>query len=109
MDLKNDVVADMEELLTEVEDTSHNIAREAVNFVHASEVVLTYGGSRTVVEFLKSAGRKRKFQVFVVEGASPCVQISTNGPLHPKGVPLILFSFWSLISTELMPMIWRWN
>lgn len=34
-----------------------------------SEVIMTFGGSRTVEEFLKAAGKKRKFEVIVAETA----------------------------------------
>jgi translation initiation factor 2B subunit (eIF-2B alpha/beta/delta family) len=34
-----------------------------------SEVIMTFGASRTVEEFLKVAARKRKFEVIVAEAA----------------------------------------
>jgi translation initiation factor eIF-2B subunit beta len=39
---------------------------------------MTYGGSRTVEEFLKSAARKRRFEVIVAESAPSYVGLYAN-------------------------------
>ena len=67
-----------------------NIADQALEHIHADDVILTFGHSRTVEQFLKAAGllngvcicmiylslsslrciaRKRKFKVFVAQTA----------------------------------------
>lgn len=48
-----------------------NIAAQASEHIHANEIILTIGKSKTVEKFLKSAAKSRKFQVIVVEGAPP--------------------------------------
>lgn len=57
------------ELLTELEESADNIATQALNHIHANEVIMTAGYSKTVEAFLKGAARKRKFEVIVVETA----------------------------------------
>lgn len=39
------------------------------NILYFSEVIMTFGGSKTVEEFLKSAAKKRKFEVICVESS----------------------------------------
>jgi translation initiation factor eIF-2B subunit beta len=43
-----------------------------------SEIILTFGRSRTVREFLCAAKEKRSFRVFVAEGAPKYVEILTS-------------------------------
>ena len=58
----------MDELCTELEVGSEEIAEQALEHIHANEVILTIGKSRTVEQFLKNAASKgRKFQVIVAE------------------------------------------
>jgi translation initiation factor 2B subunit (eIF-2B alpha/beta/delta family) len=51
-----------------------------------SEIIMVTGKSKTVEEFLKSAHRKRKFQVIVAETA----------PLYEIIFRFIHFTFWIL-------------
>lgn len=67
--LRVDLLTALDELQTEIEASAENIAREALSHIHADDVVLTAGGSRTVFEFLRAAARRRAFHVIVVEGA----------------------------------------
>ncbi|KAF5297475.1 hypothetical protein FQR65_LT10011 [Abscondita terminalis] len=46
-----------------------NIATQALDHIHANEIILTVGKSNTVQKFLEFAAKSRKFQVIVVEGA----------------------------------------
>jgi translation initiation factor eIF-2B subunit beta len=46
-----------------------NISELSEEFIHANEILLTYGRSDEVVEFLKHASRSRKFEVLVAENA----------------------------------------
>lgn len=43
--------------------TLYSVATQAVEHIHANEVILTFGYSRTVLQFLKRAREKRFFQV----------------------------------------------
>jgi len=61
--LKSKVMESIEELTTELETASEEIANQALEHIHAREVILTLGRSRTVEMFLKHAAKERKFQV----------------------------------------------
>uniref|UniRef100_A0A1A8GWR4 Translation initiation factor eIF2B subunit beta n=1 Tax=Nothobranchius korthausae TaxID=1143690 RepID=A0A1A8GWR4_9TELE len=70
--LKANVIEAINELLTELEGTTDNIAMQALEHIHSNEVIMTIGRSRTVEAFLKDAARKRKFHVIVAECAPFC-------------------------------------
>jgi translation initiation factor eIF-2B subunit beta len=70
-DLKQSVMEILQETLSDLEDTYNSINEQVTNHIHAGEVILTCGKSRTTEAFLKAAALKRKiaFQVVVCEGA----------------------------------------
>ena len=68
-ELQATVMEAINEYIDEMEVSIHNIAAQAIEHIHSSEVILTVGKSRTVEAFLKQAAKKRKFHVIVVEGA----------------------------------------
>jgi translation initiation factor eIF-2B subunit beta len=69
-ELKLRLLDGLEELSTELEVASEEIAEQALQHIHANEVILTSGRSRTVEQFLKTAAAKgRQFQVIVAESA----------------------------------------
>uniref|UniRef100_A0A3Q3AQ23 Translation initiation factor eIF2B subunit beta n=1 Tax=Kryptolebias marmoratus TaxID=37003 RepID=A0A3Q3AQ23_KRYMA len=70
--LKANVIEAINELLTELEGTTDNIAMQALEHIHSNEVIMTIGRSRTVEAFLKDAALKRKFHVIVAECAPFC-------------------------------------
>lgn len=78
--LKANVIEAINELLTELEGTTDNIAMQALEHIHSNEVIMTVGRSRTVEAFLKDAARKRKFHVIVAECAPFCQghEMATN-------------------------------
>ena len=57
-----------EEVLGELECHS-SIASFSLEHIHSNEIIMTHGRSATVEAFLKSAARKRQFQVIVTEAA----------------------------------------
>jgi len=67
--LKSNILEGINELIEELGSLYKNIADQALDHIHANEVIMTYGKSRTVEEFLKAAARKRKFEVIVAESA----------------------------------------
>lgn len=67
--LKVSLIESVNELITELETSTDNISAQALEHIHANEIILTAGKSRTVEAFLKKAAKKRKFQVIVVECA----------------------------------------
>ena len=68
-DLRSKVIESIEELMTELEACSEEISAQALEHIHANEVILRIGRSRTVELFLKQAAKERKFQVIVAESA----------------------------------------
>ncbi|CAO3690720.1 hypothetical protein G6F70_000899 [Rhizopus microsporus] len=58
-----------EEIIADLDTIYKGIADQALDFIHANEVIMTTGQSRTVQEFLIRAAQKRKFQVIVAETA----------------------------------------
>lgn len=69
-DLLDSISQSIDELSAELEIGANEIRDQALDHIHASEVILTVGRSRTVEMFLKGAAEKgRKFQVIVAEAA----------------------------------------
>ena len=57
------------DLIDEMENLYSSVSAQALDHIHSNEIIMTYGKSRTVEEFLKTAHRKRKFQVIVPESS----------------------------------------
>lgn len=57
------------EFYVELNTMYEHIAEQALEHIHTNEVILTFGQSETVHEFLTVAHKKREFKVFVVEAA----------------------------------------
>ncbi|ETO81117.1 hypothetical protein F444_04510 [Phytophthora nicotianae P1976] len=68
-DLKLSVMEGIAELVDEIDSLHVNIADQAMEYIHTDEVILTFGQSLSVEAFLKTAAKKRSFQVIVVESA----------------------------------------
>ncbi|KAI8333061.1 hypothetical protein BC941DRAFT_434989 [Chlamydoabsidia padenii] len=62
-----------EEIIADLESVYKGIADQAIDYIHANEVIMTIGKSRTVEDFLVRAAKTRKFQVIVAE-TSPTYQ-----------------------------------
>ena len=62
---KQAVIELLNELIDELDGIEAQIAHQAVEHIHAREVILTHGMSDTVLLFLKEASKKRDFQVGV--------------------------------------------
>jgi len=70
VDLRQSVMEAIQEMMSELEDLHKNINDQAVQHIHAGEIILTYALSKTVELFLKAAAaKKRKFSVIICEGA----------------------------------------
>ncbi|EFN54691.1 hypothetical protein CHLNCDRAFT_24479 [Chlorella variabilis] len=67
------VIDGVNDLIQELKDVEENIGAQAVEHIHANEVILVLGYSRTVLHFLRRAAEKRSFEVVVAE-ASPTYQ-----------------------------------
>ncbi|KAI8896116.1 hypothetical protein BC833DRAFT_528674 [Globomyces pollinis-pini] len=67
--MKNLIFQAIGELIDEIENATTSISAQASDYIHSNEIILTIGYSKVVMDFLKSAARKRNFQVIVVETA----------------------------------------
>mmetsp|Transcript_21984 Transcript_21984/g.27198 ORF Transcript_21984/g.27198 Transcript_21984/m.27198 type:complete len:420 (+) Transcript_21984:58-1317(+) len=69
-ELRGSIMEVIQEIISELEDLHKTINDQAISHVHAGEVILTYGRSKTVEQFLKAAASKnRQFQVIICESA----------------------------------------
>ena len=85
-DRKQEVIEGVNDLIDELKDIDNAIAQQAVEHIHANEVVLTFGYSRTVVHFLKRAREKRDFRVFVAEAAPTYQGLQMAAELADAGI-----------------------
>ncbi|XP_057373397.1 translation initiation factor eIF-2B subunit beta-like [Daphnia carinata] len=67
--LKSAIMEHIGEFLTELESSEIDISAQALEHIHANEIIMTIGYSKTVFAFLKTAARDRAFQVIVAECA----------------------------------------
>jgi len=69
-ELLDKIYASIDELSMELLTSADEISDQALEHIHANEVILTFGRSKTVESFLKRAAAKgRTFQVIVAEAA----------------------------------------
>ena len=68
-DLKKCVHASISEFIDELSAVPEHIAEQAIEHIHANEVVLTIGRDPTVEAFLRAAHKKRQFELVVAETA----------------------------------------
>eukprot|EP01132_Coremiostelium_polycephalum_P006693 gene6693-8279_t len=88
--LKASVIESIGELIEELKGLHRNVAEQAIEHIHSNEIIMTFGCSRTVEEFLKEAGRKRKFGVIVVETAPSLEGQQTALALSKAGIDTTL-------------------
>jgi len=68
-ELKGPVLEALQELFDELSSAPSHISEQALEHIHAREVILTHGHDQTVELFLKAAHKKRSFEVIVAETA----------------------------------------
>ena len=68
-ELRDSIHQGIQELIEELSSTNALIAEQAIQHIHANEVILTHGRDPAVEAFLKSAHKKRTFDVIVAETA----------------------------------------
>lgn len=71
-DLKESVLGYFDELKSEMDESAGNIAKESLKYIIDDEIIMTIGSSKTVEIFLKTAAKKRRFQVIIAECAPFC-------------------------------------
>lgn len=65
--VKENIIEGIQELESELRDSSKSIAEQAIDYIASDEIILTLGKSKVIEKFLKAIGGKRKFTVIVVE------------------------------------------
>jgi len=68
-DISMDLVGGIDDLESDIENSTDNIAEQAIEHIHANEIIMTFGKSSAVENFLLAAAKLRKFEVFVAESA----------------------------------------
>ncbi|KAL3578008.1 hypothetical protein D5086_019512 [Populus alba] len=90
--LKHDVIRAVNELIEDINSCHEQIAEHAVELIHHNEIILTFGRSRTVREFLCAAKEKRSFRVFVAEGAPKYQRHALAKDLVARGLQTTLIT-----------------
>jgi len=89
---KDSILAVIDELYDEIDLSLNNIADKWPHYIHADEVILTAGKSKSTLEFFKKAARKVKFQIIVVEHAPSCDGHETALELAKEGIKVTVIS-----------------
>ena len=71
--LRDSIHQGIQEVIEELQTSSSHIAEQAIQHIHANEVILTHGHDPAVEAFLKSAHKKRTFDVIVRDGRASAV------------------------------------
>jgi translation initiation factor eIF-2B subunit beta len=67
-DLRAEILDGIAEIIDELDQADDQIANYALDHIHPSETIFTYGSSHAVQRFLLKAAAKRKFTVIHAEG-----------------------------------------
>eukprot|EP01118_Nematostelium_gracile_P016102 TRINITY_DN6594_c0_g1_i1.p1 TRINITY_DN6594_c0_g1~~TRINITY_DN6594_c0_g1_i1.p1 ORF type:complete len:344 (+),score=96.05 TRINITY_DN6594_c0_g1_i1:106-1137(+) len=89
-EFKAAILASISELIDELQNIYRNISDQSIEHIHANEVIMTYGGSKTVEEFFRVAGKKRKFEVIVPESAPSFKGHKLAQSLSSQGIEVTL-------------------
>lgn len=96
--LKATIIEGIAEVIDELSTVSAHIAEQAIEHIHANEVILTHGRDPTVEAFLKAAHKKRTFDVIVAETAPGCEGHETAVALSEAGISTTLIAVRAVIS-----------
>ncbi|KAJ1778437.1 GCD complex subunit gcd7 [Coemansia sp. RSA 2523] len=66
---KKNILNEINVYISELDNIEDDIAKNALEYIHSNEIILTCGRSLTVEKFLLKAAGKRKFHVIVTECA----------------------------------------
>jgi translation initiation factor eIF-2B subunit beta len=90
--IKQAVLESIRGYIDDLQDIHTPISQQALEHIHEHEVVLTFGRSKTVTEFLKAASRKRHFSVIVARTAPSMTGRDTALALSKEGIDTTLIS-----------------
>lgn len=91
-DLQDNILNSIVELLAEQEGSRSSIITMALDHIHANEVILTFGHSNTVKEFLLHGHKKRSFRVVVCESGPSLKGHKMAKELSAGGIETTLIS-----------------
>lgn len=90
-DFRDQIVIAIGELTSELEASGVNIAKQSLEMIHTSEIIMTIGRSKTVEMYLKHAAKsRRKFQVIVAECAPFCNGHELAASLAAEGISTMI-------------------
>jgi len=90
--VKSPILEAINELIDELSHVCSHIAEQAIEHIHANEVILTHGRDHVVEAFLKAAHKKRRFEVIVAETALSGAGRETAVVLADAGISTTLIS-----------------
>jgi len=90
--LKSQIIEAINDWMGNIEEHYLNIAEQAIEHIHTNEVIMTFGLSGCVAAFLKEAGRKRKFKLFVAEAAPSYSGREMANNLSREGIECTIIS-----------------
>jgi len=108
-ELKASIIEGINELIDELKNLYRNVADQAIEHIHSNEVIMTFGRSQTVSEFLKAAARKRKFEVIVAEsgpslaGQQAALELSQAGISTTLITDAAIFSMMARVNKVIIP------
>ena len=92
-ELQEFVKAEVKNLVEELETHEKNISDQALSHINNNEIILTYGFSNTVLNFLKRAHKAgRKFEVLVGESAPLLTGHTMSKALSSEGIDTTLIT-----------------
>lgn len=83
--IKTQIIQAINDFLDDIETINTSIAAQSFEHIHSNEIIMTFGYSKAVEEFLLNAARKRQFQVIIAEampvysGQKLAVSLATAG------------------------------
>lgn len=103
-DLRENLINHLQEIDSELHLSHDNLAQQAPEHIHSSEIILTLGYSKSVEQFLKSVPKERKFEVVIAECAPSCrghmlAQSLANAKIDSTLIPdSAIFAFMSRVN-----------
>jgi translation initiation factor eIF-2B subunit beta len=90
--IKSQIIEAINDWMGNIDDHYSLIAEQAIEHIHTNEVIMTFGLSGCVAAFLKEAGRKRKFKLFVAEAAPSYSGREMANNLSKEGIECTIIS-----------------
>lgn len=103
-DLRENLINHLGEIENELHLSYDNLAQQAPEHVHSSEIILTLGYSKSVEKFLKAVPKERKFEVVIAECAPACrghtlAHLLANAKIGATVIPdSAIFAFMSRVN-----------